>query len=89
MTMCLNFMRRFLSEVGLVRIEDQKKELFPLDEAQVTTDTDELVKHALSYARARAEAEDKPELAADLSAEASQLQAQLNQDRGAEGKKAN
>ena len=79
---------RFLSEIGLVRIEDQKKELFPIGEAKIEADTDDFVKNALIDAQAKAEAADFPELAAELSAEALQLQTLVDKETNRAKKKA-
>ena len=78
---------RFLTQIGLVKAEDQKKELFPLSDKQIDENPSKTVQDGFAWAQARAELAGNPDLAAELAAEASHLQGAAVQPRGRDSKK--
>ena len=86
---CEDVFRRLLTQIGLVKVEDQKNELFPISEEKINQDPDKTVQDAFAWAQARADFDDNPELVAELKAEAAELQAQANQESSVTSKKGN
>lgn len=74
------FVFRFLTQIGLVKAEDQKKELFPVSETEAEEGADEVVQKGLRWAQARAEVADSPALVTELGVQATQLQDLASQE---------